>query len=117
MTQELSIQVLPIDELVPYVRNARTHTPRQIKKLAKSIKSFGFINPIIIDEQKTIVAGHARVQAAKKIGLTQLPTIQVKHLSEAEKRAYILADNKIAENAGWDEHLLRIGLEFITQVA
>lgn len=116
MKQALNILHLPIEELAPYTRNARTHTPSQISQVAKSIKAFGFINPILIDEQGTIIAGHARLMAAREIGLKQVPVIRVEHLSEDEKRAYILADNKLAENAGWNEELLRVELDYLSQV-
>jgi len=116
MNSNLKIEYLPTAELFPYVNNARSHSTKQINQVVSSIKKFGFINPIIIDEKKIIVAGHARVLAANKLGLDVVPIIRVEHLSEAEKRAYILADNKIAENAGWDENLLRIELEYLTHI-
>lgn len=116
MQHDTHVNALPTKQLAPYARNARTHTIKQIRQVARSIKAFGFINPIIIDENNTIIAGHARVLAAQEIGMDDVPTICVDHLSEAEKRAYILADNKIAENAGWDENLLRVELEYLTQI-
>jgi len=93
MIHEKNIINFQVDELVPYTRNARTHSKKQITKVARSIDKFGFINPVIIDAQNMIVAGHARVLAAIKLGLDYVPTILVKHLSEAQKRAYIIADN------------------------
>ena len=116
MKNELDIHYFRVDQLVPNARNSRTHSCKQISQVARSIKKFGFINPIVVDEKKIIVAGHARVLAAKKLGLDLVPIIRVDYLSEAEKRAYILADNKIAENAAWDENLLRIELEFLTHI-
>jgi DNA modification methylase len=107
---------IPVEDAVPYARNARTHSPAQIRQVANSIRAFGFINPIVIDQEGTIIAGHGRVLAAKELGLATVPAIRVEHLSEAELRAYRLADNKIPENAGWSTELLRIELEYLTQV-
>lgn len=101
-------------DLIPYVNNARTHSEVQIKQVASSIQEFGFTNPIIIDEGNTILAGHGRLQAAQLLGLEQVPTQSVKGWSEAKKKAYILADNKLALNAGWDVELLKIELDTIT---
>ena len=97
--------------LVPYARNARTHSPAQVDKIAASIREFGFLNPIITDGQNGIIAGHGRVMAAQKLGLDTLPTIDAAHLSEAQRRAYVLADNRTALDAGWDNDLLRIELQ------
>ena len=97
--------------LVPYARNARTHSPAQVDKIAASIREFGFLNPIITDGQNGIVAGHGRVMAAQKLGLDTLPTIDAAHLTEAQRRAYVLADNRLALDAGWDNDLLRIELQ------
>lgn len=116
MKPQLALQYLSTDQLIPYARNARTHSRAQIQQLANSIQAFGFINPVVIDEQYMIVAGHARVLAAKQLGLEEIPTVRVEHLTEAEKRAYILADNKIAENAGWNLELLQIEIEYLTQI-
>lgn len=93
---------VPVSELVPYSRNARTHSAAQIEQLRSSIREFGFINPILIDGDKGIIAGHGRVEAAKLEGLEAVPCVYVEHLTEAQKRAYIIADNKLAESAGWD---------------
>lgn len=103
--------LIDIDTLKPYPRNARTHSNKQIGQIADSIKEFGFTNPVLIDGKNQIIAGHGRLQAARLIGLTDIPTLLFDHLSEAQKRAYILADNKIAENAGWDFDILAIELE------
>ncbi len=105
-----------IDKLIPYVNNARTHSEEQILKVASSIKEFGFINPVIIDGENGIIAGHCRVESAKRLGMTEVPTLEVKHLSEAQKKAYILADNRLAEDAGWDEEMLRIELESLREL-
>lgn len=99
-----------VDTLIPYARNSRTHSDAQISQIAASIKEFGFLNPIIIDGQSGIVAGHGRVLAAKKLGMDELPVIDASHLSDAQRRAYVIADNKLALNAGWDEEML--GIEF-----
>jgi DNA modification methylase len=97
--------------LRPYPNNARTHSPKQIRQIAKSIKRFGFCNPVLTDDNNQIVAGHGRVAAAKQLGIDAVPVVRLSHLSEAEKRAYILADNKLAERAGWDRELLAIELQ------
>ena len=103
--------LIGIDTLKPYPRNARTHSNKQIGQIADSIKEFGFINPVLIDGDKQIIAGHGRVLAAQLIGMAKVPTLRFDHLTEAQKRAYILADNKIAENAGWDFEVLASELE------
>jgi len=100
------IQFWPLDRLVPYARNARTHSPAQIAKIAKSIHEFGFTNPILVDGDSGIIAGHARLAAARQLGLAQVPVIELTHLSEDQKRAYILADNRLALEAGWDAEIL-----------
>lgn len=99
-----------IDKLVPYARNARTHSKEQILQLRSSLREFGFVNPVIVDKDLNIIAGHGRVLAAKAEGLTEIPCVFVEHLTDAQKKAYILADNRLAMNAGWDEELL--SLEF-----
>jgi len=104
-------KTVPTDSLIPYVRNARTHSPAQVDKIAASIREFGFLSPIITDGQNGIVAGHGRVMAAQKLGLDTLPTIDAAHLTEAQRRAYMLADNRTALDAGWDNDLLKIELQ------
>jgi len=104
-------KTVPTASLIPYVRNARTHSPQQVDKIAASIREFGFLNPIITDGQSGIVAGHGRVMAAQKLGLDTLPTIDAAHLTEAQRRAYVLADNRTALDAGWDNDLLKIELQ------
>lgn len=101
---------LPVEDLIPYARNARTHTEEQIQKVADSIEEFGFLNPVIISEDNGILAGHCRVMAAQKLGMKDVPCIKEDFLTEAQKRAYIIADNKLALDAGWDEELLAFEL-------
>ena len=96
------IEHLPTDTLVPYARNSRTHSPEQVAQIAASIKEFGFTNPVLIDANNTLIAGHGRVMAAQSLGLPTVPAIRLAHLSDAQRRAYVIADNKLAENAGWD---------------
>lgn len=98
-------------KLVPYVNNARTHNEQQIMKLRSSLREFGFINPVIIDREYNIIAGHGRVMAAKEEGIDKVPCVFVDYLTEAQKKAYILADNRMALDAGWDEELLRVEIE------
>jgi DNA modification methylase len=107
----MNIEYMRVDELRPYAGNARTHSRKQIRQIAKSIERFGFCNPVLIDDSKQIVAGHGRVEAAKLVGIEAVPTLRLSHLSEADKRAYILADNKLAEKAGWDREILTIELQ------
>jgi DNA modification methylase len=102
---------MPVSQLVPYARNSRTHSAAQVDKIAASIREFGFLNPIIVDGQSGIIAGHGRVMAAQKLGLTDLPVIEAAHLSEAQKRAYVIADNRLALDAGWDNEMLKIELQ------
>jgi len=94
--------------LIPYARNSRTHSEAQVSKIAASIKEFGFLNPVIIDGSSGIIAGHGRVLAAKKLGLMELPVVEAAHLTDAQRRAYIIADNRLALDAGWDDELLRV---------
>jgi DNA modification methylase len=101
-----NIELKSVEELIPYAKNARTHSENQVNQIAASITEFGFTNPILVDGAKGIIAGHGRLMAAKKLGLNQVPVVILDHLSEAQKRAYIIADNKLAENAGWDEEIL-----------
>lgn len=96
------IELWPIEYLVPYTRNARTHSPDQVAQIVSSMSEFGFTNPILVDGDSGIIAGHGRLEAAKILNLDKVPVIKLDHLSEAQKRAYVIADNKIALNAGWD---------------
>src|SRR5881227_1530055 len=107
----MKIEVMRVHELRPYPNNARKHSKKQIQQIAKSIAKFGFCNPVLIDDKQQIIAGHGRVEAAKLLGIDAVPTCRLSHLSEADKRAYILADNKLAEKAGWDKELLAIELQ------
>ena len=105
------LQLVPIEKLVPYANNARTHSPEQIKKLRSSLREFGFINPVIIDRDYGVIAGHGRILAAKEEGITEVPCVFADHLTEAQKKAYIIADNRMAMDAGWDEEMLRVEIE------
>ena len=107
---ELQVTMVPIDSLIPYARNARTHSEEQVAQIAGSIKEFGFNDPIAIDGEGVIIEGHGRVMAARKLGLQTVPVIRLEHMSDSQKRAYILAHNKIALNAGWDEDMLKAEL-------
>src|SRR5260370_20183497 len=109
----IQIEQWPVDRLVPYARNPRTHSDAQVAQIAGSIREFGFNNPIVVDTQSGIIAGHGRLLAARKLQLNEVPVIVLDHLTEAQKRAYILADNKLAENDGWDEELLRCEFAYI----
>lgn len=100
------IELWPLDRLVPYARNARTHSADQVAQIAASIAEFGFVNPILVDSRDGIVAGHGRLLAARKLGLAEVPVIVLDHLSETQRRAYVLADNRLALNAGWDDEML-----------
>lgn len=111
MKTTTDFQLVSIDKLVPYINNARTHSPEQINKLRSSLREFGFINPVIIDRDLGVLAGHGRVEAAKAEGIAEVPCVFADHLTEAQKKAYILADNRMAMDAGWDEELLRIEIE------
>ncbi len=111
------MQMVPTDRLIPYVNNARTHSPDQIMKLRSSLREFGFINPILIDRDYNVIAGHGRLAAAKAEGFSEVPCVYVDHLSEAQKKAYILADNRMAEDAGWDEDMLRVEIEALQEQA
>ncbi|MCC8075303.1 MAG: site-specific DNA-methyltransferase [Clostridiales bacterium] len=109
------MQLVPIAKLVPYVNNARTHSPEQITKLRSSLREFGFINPIIIDRDYGVIAGHGRLLAAKEEGITEVPCVFADYLTEAQKKAYIIADNKMALDADWDEELLRVEIEALQE--
>ena len=103
--------MVPVDSLIPYARNARTHSEEQIAQIAASIREFGWTNPILTDGDKGVIAGHGRLAAARKLELTEVPVIELGHLSPEQKKAYILADNRIALNSGWDEELLKLELQ------
>ena len=105
------MQLVPIGKLIPYVNNTRTHSKEQITKLRSSLREFGFVNPVIIDREFNIIAGHGRILAAKEENIEQVPYVFVDYLTEAQKKAYILADNRFALDAGWDEDMLRVEME------
>lgn len=112
----MNIEYTHVKDLLPYAANARTHSRKQVRQIAKSIERFGFNNPVLIDDKMQIIAGHGRVQAAKLLGMTAVPTVRLSHLSETDKRAYILADNKLAEKAGWDREILAIELQALIEL-
>ena len=108
---ELKIEPWPLDRLIPYARNARMHADDQVAQIAGSIAEFGFVNPILVGEDGVIIAGHGRLLAARKLGMTEVPVIRLGHLTEIQRRALVIADNRIAENSTWDEDMLRLELE------
>lgn len=108
--QTLNIEYRSVDSLIPYANNARTHSDEQLAQIAASIREFGFNNPILVDGDRGLIAGHGRLLGARKLGLTMVPVIELAHLSPTQKRAYILADNRLAESAGWDNELLSLEL-------
>lgn len=109
-------EIVEIDKLIPYANNARTHSDEQIKKIQASIREFGFINPVLIDKDCGIIAGHGRVEAAKREGMTKVPCVWVEHLTETQKKAYMLADNRLALDAGWDMDVLKVELEGLQDI-
>jgi DNA modification methylase len=114
---DMEVVVRPLSSLKSNPRNARTHSRRQLRQIADSIEAFGFNNPILVDESHFILAGHGRVEAAKLLGLTDVPTVCLAHMTEAEKRAYVIADNRLAEKAGWDAEILAIEFETLFEIA
>jgi DNA modification methylase len=106
-----TIEQVTIEKLIPYAKNSRTHSDAQVAQIAASIKEFGFVNPVLIDEQDGIIAGHGRIMAARKLGIQEVPCIRLEHLTENQKRAYVIADNKLALNAGWDEEMLKLEIK------
>lgn len=113
---DLKIEYKNTDSLIPYINNSRTHSDEQVTQVASSIKEFGFTNPILIDEQGGIIAGHGRLMAANKLGLEQVPTITLVGLSEAQRKAYVIADNQLALNSGWDLDMLRVEFERLEEL-
>lgn len=105
-----AVQMVPVSQLIPYARNARTHSDEQVAQIAASIREFGWTNPVLIDGENGIIAGHGRIMAARKLDVTDVPAIVLGHLTDAQKRALVIADNKLALNAGWDLELLSIEL-------
>ena len=116
MITTTQMQLVDINKLVPYVNNARTHSPEQITKLRSSLREFGFVNPVLIDREFNVLAGHGRIAAAKEEGIKEVPCVFVEHLSEAQKKGYILADNKLALDAGWDDELLKVEMESLQEM-
>ena len=116
MITTTQMQLVDINKLVPYVNNARTHSPEQITKLRLSLREFGFVNPVLIDRQFNVLAGHGRIAAAKEEGIKEVPCVFVEHLSEAQKKAYILADNRMSLDAGWDDELLKVEMESLQEM-
>lgn len=107
----LKIEYVATDDLIPYINNSRTHSESQVKQIAASIREFGFTNPILIDEGGSVIAGHGRLVAAELLNLDEVPTITLEGLTEAQRKAYVIADNKLALNSGWDDELLKIEIE------
>lgn len=111
MQQDVAVEYVAIGELIPYAMNSRTHSDEQVAQIAASIREFGWTNPVLVDEHKGIIAGHGRVLAARKLGIERVPCIELAHMTEAQKRAYVIADNKLALNAGWDDEVLALELK------
>lgn len=107
----MQIEQVAVESLIPYARNSRTHSDDQVAQIAASIKEFGWTNPILIDGESGIIAGHGRLLAARKLGMKEVPVIQLSGMTDTQKRAYIIADNKLALNAGWDDELLKLELD------
>ena len=116
MITTTQMQLVDINKLIPYVNNARTHSPEQITKLRSSLREFGFVSPVIIDREYNVLAGHGRIAAAKEEGITEVPCVFVEHLSEAQKKAYILADNRMSLDAGWDDELLKVEMASLQEM-
>ncbi len=114
--RNLRVDLMPLASLKPHAGNPRTHSPKQVQQIADSIRTFGFVNPILIDADGGVIAGHGRIEGAKLLGIDTVPTIRLADMTEAQKHAYILADNKLAENAGWDNELLAIELNYIAEL-
>ncbi len=115
MKTTTEMQLISTEKLIPYVNNARTHSAEQINKLRSSLREFGFINPVIIDRDYNVIAGHGRIEAAKAEGISEVPCVFADYLTSAQKKAYILADNRMAMDAGWDEELLRVEIEALQE--
>ncbi len=116
MNTTTEMQLVDINKLIPYVNNARTHSKEQITKLRSSLREFGFVSPVIIDREYNVLAGHGRIAAAKEEGITEVPCVFVEHLTEAQKKAYILCDNRSSLDAGWDEELLAVEMESLQEM-
>jgi len=116
MTTKQKIEYVATEKLVPYARNSRTHSDEQVQQIMGSIKEFGFTNPILIDADGVIIAGHGRTMAAQRLGMKEVPCLRLSYLTDAQKKAYVIADNKLALNAGWDVEMLRIEINELTEV-
>jgi ParB-like chromosome segregation protein Spo0J len=114
-TNQLKITYQKTGDLVPYARNSRTHSEEQVGQIAASIREFGFTNPVLVDEENTIIAGHGRIMAAQKLGMVEVPTITLSGLTESQRKAYIIADNRLALNAGWDDEMLRLEISDLSE--
>lgn len=112
----MQIETIAVDRLIPYARNSRTHSDEQVTQISASIREFGFTNPVLIDADGGIIAGHGRVMGARALGMTEVPCIRLGHLTDAQKRAYVIADNKLALNAGWDDQMLALELRELADV-
>ncbi|HYM99168.1 MAG TPA: ParB N-terminal domain-containing protein, partial [Aestuariivirgaceae bacterium] len=112
----ITVAPVPLARLRPYAKNARTHSKKQIRQIADSIQKFGFTNPVLISDHEEIIAGHGRVEAAKLLGLQSVPTLRLSHLTAAQRRAYVIADNKLALNAGWDREVLALELQGLIDI-
>jgi ParB-like chromosome segregation protein Spo0J len=113
----MQIENRDIEQLIPYINNARTHSKEQVAQIAASIREFGWTTPILVDSENGIIAGHGRLMAARKLGMTEVPVIEISHLDEAQKKALIIADNKIAMNAGWDDEILALEIKALQDMA
>lgn len=113
----VTFEYVRVDDLIPYARNSRTHSPEQISQIAASLKEFGFIAPVVIDKENGIIAGHGRILAAQKLGLTEVPAVRAEHLSDAQRRAYVIVDNRLAETSSWDKEMLTLELGEIASLA
>lgn len=111
-----TLEYIDIDNLIPYINNAREHSPAQVAQIAASIKEFGFTNPVLIDSDNGIIAGHGRILAARMLGIKEIPTLKLADLTDTQRKAYILADNKLALNAGWNEELLTLELNELEEM-
>jgi ParB-like chromosome segregation protein Spo0J len=112
----MKIEQIAVDTLIPYARNSRTHSDEQVAQIAASIREFGFTNPVLIDSDGGIIAGHGRVMAARKLDMQEVPCIRLAHLTDTQKRAYIIADNKLALNAGWDDEMLKLEFDELEEL-
>jgi ParB-like chromosome segregation protein Spo0J len=112
----VQIKTVSVEKLIPYVKNSRTHSDGQVAQIAASIKEFGWTNPILVDGESGVIAGHGRLLAARKLGQKEVPVIELAHMTESQKRAYVIADNQLAMNAGWDTTLLSLELADLKEV-